>query len=95
MAQVKSAIEARVEHFLSYLTREWNRVPEYAAAFSSWDETRQLAFVHEWDVKESGLRILDEASRRGEMTADQCRRYDALRVLVAKHRPLVERLRED
>lgn len=92
MAQVTSDVSVRIDHFLAYLIPEWESVPAYAEELATWDEVEQLAFVHEWDIRESGLRVLREYAEEGLMTPDQSARYDQLLSLVADHRPTLERL---
>ena len=56
MAQAVRLVSARIDHFLDYLLREWEAVPDYLEEFGTWDDVQQLAFVHEWDIRENGLR---------------------------------------
>ena len=97
MAQVTQdpQLQAEVEHFLTYALREWTAVPAYAAEFPTWGDTQQLAFVHEWAIREEALDLLHEHARRRVLTPEQRARYDRLLALVAEHRPTVERLIAD
>ena len=96
MVQVAAAIQqARIEHFLEYALREWRAVPEYVGEFDSWDPIQQLAFVHEWAIRESALAVLTDYSKQGLLTPEQRVRYDELLRLVQQHRPILERLLAD
>jgi hypothetical protein len=95
VAQVAGEVGARADHFLDYLSREWEAVPDYVAEFGTWDDVQQLAFVHEWDIRESGLRTLRDFAEQGLLAPAQRDRYDQLLELVARHRPAIERLLED
>lgn len=83
---------SRAEHFLEYSLREWDAVPSYVADFPMWDDDEQLAFVHEWAIRESSLDVLADYERQGALTTRQRRRYDQLLAIVARHRPMIERL---
>lgn len=95
MATVASGVGARIDHFLEYLSREWESVPKYAEEFPTWDDVEQLAFVHEWDVRESALRVLRDYAEVGAMTLSQCACYGELLGLVARYRSALERLLGD
>ncbi len=95
MAQVASDVSARADSFLDYSFLEWEAVPDYVEEFETWDEIQQLVFVHEWDIRESGLRVLRDFAEQGLLTRSQRERYDELLELVARHRPAMERLRAD
>ncbi len=85
-------IASRAEHFLEYSFREWDAVPSYVAAFPIWDNDEQLAFVHEWAIRESSLIVLADYALQGVLTVRQRRRYEHLLTIVARHRPLIEQM---
>jgi hypothetical protein len=87
--------QAQIEHFLAYALREWAAVPQYAAEFPTWGDTQQLAFVHEWAIREDALDLLRDYARRRLLTLEQRGRYDRLLQLVAEHRPTIKRLLAD
>jgi hypothetical protein len=89
MAEVAPGVDARADWFLDYLEREWQAVPDYAEAFETWDAVQQLAFVHEWDVRESALETLRAYAERGMLGSGQRARYNQLLELIARHRPLL------
>jgi hypothetical protein len=49
-------------------------------------------FALEWTVKDERLAQLQERASQGELTAAQRTRYETLLKLVARNRPLLERL---
>ena len=95
MAQVASDVSARADAFLDYSFLEWEAVPDYVEEFETWDEIQQLVFIHEWDIRESALRVLRDFAEQGLLTPTQHERYKELLALVARHRPAIERLRAD
>lgn len=92
MAQVTADVSSRIDHFLDYALSEWTAVPSYAEEFDTWDEIQQLAFVHEWAIRESALQVLRESAGQGLLSRGQRSRYDELLKLVARHCPTLERL---
>jgi hypothetical protein len=97
MAQVAQTPElrARIDGFLDYALDEWESVPEYAAEFPSWDESQQLAFVHEWGIRESALESLSAYAARGALIPEQSARFSRLLHLVAEHHATMTRLLAD
>ena len=95
MAQVASEVSARIDHFLDYSFNEWESVPDYIEEFPTWDDLQQLAFVHEWDIRRSGLHVLEDYAAQGAMTPAQQARYQELLVLVQRYEPAIERLLAD
>ena len=57
MARIAPEVGARIGYFLAYLSREWESVPDLAEDFPAWDEMEQFEFVHEWDIRESGIPV--------------------------------------
>ena len=53
-------------------------------------DVQQLVFVHEWAIRESGLRTLRDYAEQGLLTPPQRDRYQQLLELVAQHRPTLE-----
>ena len=95
MAYVAGDVTARVDHFLEYCSQEWETVPSYVKEFPTWDESEQLAFVHEWAIRESGLAVLKDYARQHLLTPEQWQRYRDLLAIVARHRPAIDRLLQD
>lgn len=97
MAQVAqdSQLQAKIERLLEYSLREWGAVPDYVAEFDTWDWSQQVAFVHEWSIREDALSYLTSCAEQGLMTGSQRNRYKRLLSLVAQHRPRIEKLRSE
>jgi hypothetical protein len=85
----------RIDQFLAYALEEWAAVPTYAAEFDSWDEFAQLDFVHEWAIRESALVVLRDYAQQGALLPGQQVRYCELLKVVAKNRPIIEKLLAD
>ena len=97
MAQVRrtSDLGEWVESYLTYLLREWEAVPEVAAEWDDWEEHERLDFVLEWPIREDRWLELKRWASQGQLTPVQCARYDALSALIARHRPIIDRLLAD
>jgi|SRR5687767_7420324 hypothetical protein len=97
MAQVRgrSDLGEWVESYLEYLLREWEAVPEVAAEWDDWEEHERLDFVLEWPIREDRWLQLQHWAKDGLLTPAQCARYEALTVLMARHRPTIDRLLAD
>lgn len=97
MAQVAQdpQLRHRVEDYLAYLIREWEDLPNVAEEWDSWEDHEQLDFVVEWPICEDRLHQLGRWAEQGLLTTVQRARYDQLSRLVAKHRPMLERLLRD
>ena len=46
--------------------------------FGTWDDVQQLAFVHEWDIREGRLSQLRQYAKQGLLTPAQRDRYQQL-----------------
>jgi hypothetical protein len=92
MADVVDAVGEQVDLLLTLLTDEWARVPEVARTIDTWAPLDQTTFVVEWPVQEERLRHLEHYAAAGVLTPAQRTRYEQLRQLVTRHRPLLERI---
>jgi hypothetical protein len=90
-----SGTTARVDEFLDYLIAEWSAVPALAAEWPTWDEHLRLSFVLDWAVRENPLGQLRRDAELQLLTAHQHARYERLQQLVARHRPILDRLLAD
>src|SRR5438105_1423054 len=88
-------VRERLEHFLAYAYQEWSAVPKYETEFNTWDSLQQLAFVHEWAIRESALDILRDFDEQGAFTPTQRERYAKLLKVVAKNRSTIDNLLKD
>jgi hypothetical protein len=84
--------ETDTDYLLEYLTKHWRSLADVVRQWRDGDPTDQDVFGLEWTVKEERLAQLQERAGRGELTAVQRARYDALLKLVAQSRPLLDRL---
>lgn len=94
MAQVTNKTEQDVERQLDWSLWQWGRLPEVEAEIDRWDLLDQLVFIEEWPLEEERLRRLERYRAEGAMTPDQLTRYEQLKRLVARNRPIIHRLQE-
>jgi hypothetical protein len=93
MAKVKSA-PGSVDWQLDWSLRQWGRLPEIEAEINQWDPPDQLHFLEEWPLEEERLLYLTNLATNGKLRPGQRARYEQLQCLVARNRPIIERLRE-
>jgi hypothetical protein len=84
--------ENYVDDFLSYLTGEWEAVPELAREWSEWSDDDRFDFSLDWPIREDRLQQLDALARDGRLLPEQQRRYARLLEVVAEQRPLLDQL---
>ena len=94
MAQVDDAVRQEIERLLDRLSYQWGRLPEVEAEIDQWDWADVVVFIEEWTLEEDRLRQLERYVAEGAVTSEQLQRYKLLKALVAKNRPIIERLRE-
>lgn len=95
MAQVTQnpQLSARIDAYLGTLTQVWEDLPAELREWNEWDELSRLTYAAEWEWQHaSQLQQLTEWAAQGVLTPAQQARYDALLQLVARHRPLLDRL---
>lgn len=92
MAQLTKETIRRVDHLLFVSKSQWEWLAEVEARFKDWHPDDQEAFVLEWSIEEDRLDYLEEYRDRGAMTEEQAARYEELKKLVTKNRPIIERL---
>jgi hypothetical protein len=92
MAQVDRATGADVDHLLKWATAGWEELTDVEREIDGWDLVDQLVFLEEWPLEEERLRRLADLAQTGSLTGDQCARYEDLLRLVARQRPIIERL---
>ena len=97
MAEVvrEADVADRIEHALGFLTREWEDLPEVAAAWDTWDEDERLSFVMNWGVRSDRLAQLEGWAAQDRLTPAPRARYDALLTLVERHRDVLAALLKD
>ena len=67
-------------------------MPEVEAEIDNWDPEDAMVFVFEWALEEMSLNRLENHAARGVMTPDQGTRYEDLKKLIVKNRPIIDRL---
>ncbi len=82
----------RIDPYLDYLFRAWQALPDVAKVWAEWEDHDRLDFVVEWPIREDHLYQLQEWAAQGLFTPEQQARYDELLQLIARHRPLLDRL---
>ena len=88
-------LAGRIDDYLRYVRRAWAGVPEVVAEWAEWDSDSRLTFRLNWSVPADRLAQLRQWVTQGLLTPLQLKRYHAIEQLVAKHRPLVERLLQE
>lgn len=86
---VKLTTTNDVDWLLDYLIRCWNSIPETAAEWDSWEPLEREVFHLEWAVPRSHLDRLEQCVTTGELTPEQCHRYDALRQIIHRYTPVL------
>ncbi len=94
MAQVTPQTDqaTRIDRYLDYLFGEWEDIPAVAGEWAEWQDHDRLDFVVEWPIREDHFHQLQEWVAQGLLTPQQQARYDELLQLIARHRPLLDRL---
>ena len=82
----------RIDPYLDYLFREWEDIPGLAEEWVEWEDHDRLDFVAEWPIREDHFYQLQQWAAQGMFTPEQQARYDELLQLIARHRPLLDRL---
>ena len=88
-------LHTRIDHYLSYLERDWNALPEVADEWQEMEEHERLDFVLEWPIREDRWLQLQHWAKDGLLTPAQCARYESLSALITRHRPTIDRLLVD
>jgi len=94
MAQVKGSVSKEVDRLLDQLMGDWQQVPEVATEIDDWDIVAQLTFTEEWPLVEIRLRRLEEHVQQAHLTPSQITQYEELKRLIAKDRPILQRIME-
>ena len=93
MAEVAISAHQDIEESLDWLIWQWQRLPEVEREIDDWDLLDQLNFVEEWPLEEMRLERLERYVVQGVLSLDQLVRYKSLQQLIAKNRPIIQRLR--
>ncbi len=85
-------VTERIDRWLSSAIAAWEGLPGVERGIDGWDREDQLDFLADWGSKEHQLDVLRRAAGSGEMTEGQLREMGTLEGVVAKNRPIIERL---
>ena len=88
-------LRERADDYLDYLFVAWGDIPALAAEWDEWDEFSRLTFAVDWPVAEDRLAQLTRGVEQGALSPAQQARFEKLRVLVAQHRPTLQRLLDE
>ncbi len=92
MAQVTRQTREIVDHLLDVLLSRWGELPTVAKEYNDWSWAERVDFVEEWPLQEMHLERLERHAASGELTDEQLARYEELRKIVARNRPIIRRL---
>jgi hypothetical protein len=92
MAQVASSVQQYIDRMLSLLEWQWERLPEVEAEIGNWDLLEQLNFIEEWPLEEERLKKVEQYCSEGVLTPEQSARYEEVKRLIARNRPIIRRL---
>jgi hypothetical protein len=95
MAQVARdpRLESDIDYHLEYQFQQWNNVQEVVKHWAEMDAVDREVFQLEWvGITESRLATLGQWAEQDLLTPAQRARYDELLQLVARCRPLLDRL---
>jgi hypothetical protein len=92
MAQVASSVQQYIDRMLSLLEWQWERLPEVEAEIGNWDLLEQLDFIEEWPLEEERLKKVEQYCSEGVLTPEQSARYEEVKRLIARNRPIIRRL---
>ena len=81
-----------VERTLVMAEDQWGSLPQVEAKIDGWPQAEQVHFVEEWPMEEVRLKRLERYAQEGRMTEDQLARYEELKKIVARNRPIIRRL---
>lgn len=92
MAQVAPDVTANVDRLLTYLFGRWQDVPLAAGEWGRWDRFERADYLIDWPVVESYMEVIQEYAAQGVLTPAQEEQYGHLLVVVARTRPVLQRL---
>ena len=84
----------RIDLLLDILVHEWGRLPQVEREIDSWDDLEAVDYLVEWTPRVQILEELDEYARDGSMSPVQRERFEQLQLLIARYRPVFDRLLE-
>lgn len=86
----------RIRFSLRWLRDEWDtRVPEYVAAWDSWEEDEKLSFVVEAGIREDSLHSAQGWANQGLLSPDQLAELRCIEEIADKNRKLLQPLLDE
>lgn len=82
----------QIDDALAAAFSDWHGVDDDAAEWDGWDDDSKLLYRQEWGMAEDRLGRLQAWADSGAMTAEQRTRFDELRQLVGRTRPILEKM---
>jgi len=92
MAQVTHSVHQHINLMLGILEDQWGRLPEVEAEIDGWDLLEQLDFIEEWPLEEERLKQIEKYAADDALTDEQRSRYEELKRVVVRNRPIIRRL---
>lgn len=92
MAQVVRTTHERIDRILSILEEQWGCLSEVETEIDEWDLIDQIVFIEEWPLEEQRLDQMKVYAAEGALTEEQMARYEELKRVVTRNRPIIRRL---
>jgi hypothetical protein len=92
MAQVVRSVHERIDLILGILEEQWGRLPAVETEIDGWDPIDQIVFIEEWPLEEQRLDQMKSYAAEGALTEEQMARYEDLKRVVTRNRPIIRRL---
>ena len=90
MAQVETAISARVEMLLDLVESAWAELPEIAAEIDGWEYGAQIDFTENWSIQNVRLNQIETHISEGIVSPEQLDRYYQLLDLIERNTPILD-----
>ncbi len=91
MAQVTGQ-ERKIDKLLKLSRADWEEPPKILAEIEEWSHDDLMSYAAELPLWNDRLRQLDRYAGQGLMTEEQLRKYRELKELVARNRPILDRI---
>ncbi|MDI3341070.1 MAG: hypothetical protein QJR03_11135 [Sphaerobacter sp.] len=92
MAELRTSTAQHADALLDRLIEAWSELPQIVAELDTWDPVDRADYIEGWPRETVRLHRLERYMSEGTPTAEQRARYRELRALIAKNRPLLERV---
>lgn len=94
MAELTTKNYQYIDKLLHFLRASWEELPQVASEIDQWDMIDQLDYIEEWILEDDRLRQLEQYAKRGAMSQDQATRYEELKKIIERSRPILQQLRD-